>query len=207
MPSARPNPRRCMIPLVWPRPRRAPPSRLPRRSRPPPQRGWPARGAPSAGPSYDQVWTSIGRVDPGRHRAAGGPQSTHRAALSPSPTFPERQPRHDRDRSSLDPYKAALLAGWNHGCRNGCAPLSDDPQPRLSGPVRHCCRCTSGVCAEPKRQLTAPAPRLCRYPRDSGPMTAAHPAPGDVAGPPPAGPVARRRPTSSWRSSPRHRLR
>jgi transposase len=35
------------------------------------------------------------------------------------PTFPERQPRHDRDRSILDPYKSALLSGWNHGCRNG----------------------------------------------------------------------------------------
>src|SRR5262249_13766664 len=38
------------------------------------------------------------------------------------PTFPERQPRHDRARSLLDPYQPALLAGWNHGCRNG-APL------------------------------------------------------------------------------------
>jgi transposase len=36
-----------------------------------------------------------------------------------SPTFPERQPRHSRDRSLLDPYKATLLAGWNNGCRNG----------------------------------------------------------------------------------------
>jgi transposase len=36
-----------------------------------------------------------------------------------SPTFPERQPRHGRDHSILDPYKAALLAGWNNGCRNG----------------------------------------------------------------------------------------
>jgi transposase len=36
-----------------------------------------------------------------------------------SPTFPERQPRHSRDRSILDPYKATLLAGWNSGCRNG----------------------------------------------------------------------------------------
>jgi transposase len=36
-----------------------------------------------------------------------------------SPTFPERQPRHDRDRSLLDPYKAALLAGWNSGGRKG----------------------------------------------------------------------------------------
>ena len=35
------------------------------------------------------------------------------------PTFPERQPRHDRDRSILDPYKPMLLNGWNHGCRNG----------------------------------------------------------------------------------------
>jgi transposase len=36
-----------------------------------------------------------------------------------SPTFPERQPRHGHGRSLLDPYKAALLAGWNSGCRNG----------------------------------------------------------------------------------------
>jgi transposase len=35
------------------------------------------------------------------------------------PTFPERQPRHGQDHSTLDPYKAALLAGWNNGCRNG----------------------------------------------------------------------------------------
>ena len=36
-----------------------------------------------------------------------------------SPTFPECQPRHGRDRSSLGPYKATLLAEWNRGCRNG----------------------------------------------------------------------------------------
>jgi transposase len=36
-----------------------------------------------------------------------------------SPTFPERQPRHGRGRSLLDPYKATLLAGWNSGCRHG----------------------------------------------------------------------------------------
>jgi transposase len=35
------------------------------------------------------------------------------------PMFPERQPRHDRDRSILDPYKPMLLNGWNRGCRNG----------------------------------------------------------------------------------------
>jgi transposase len=35
------------------------------------------------------------------------------------PTLPERQARHGRDRSLLDPYKATLLTGWNHGCRNG----------------------------------------------------------------------------------------
>jgi transposase len=35
------------------------------------------------------------------------------------PTFPERPPRYDRDRSILDPYKPFLLAGWNQGCRNG----------------------------------------------------------------------------------------
>jgi transposase len=36
-----------------------------------------------------------------------------------SPSFPERPPHQGRDRSLLDPYKAALLAGWNNGCRNG----------------------------------------------------------------------------------------
>jgi transposase len=36
-----------------------------------------------------------------------------------SPTFPERPPRHGRDRSILDPSKATLLAGWNHGGRHG----------------------------------------------------------------------------------------
>jgi transposase len=36
-----------------------------------------------------------------------------------SPTFPERQSRHRRGRSLLDPYKATLLAGWHDGCRNG----------------------------------------------------------------------------------------
>jgi transposase len=36
-----------------------------------------------------------------------------------NPTFPERQPRYDRDRSCLDPYKPLLLDGWNRGCRNG----------------------------------------------------------------------------------------
>jgi transposase len=36
-----------------------------------------------------------------------------------SPTFPERPPRHGRDRRLLDPYKATLLEGWNNGCRNG----------------------------------------------------------------------------------------
>jgi transposase len=36
-----------------------------------------------------------------------------------SPTAPERQPRHSRDRSLLDPYKAPLGAGWTHGWRTG----------------------------------------------------------------------------------------
>jgi transposase len=36
-----------------------------------------------------------------------------------SPPFPERQPRPGRARGLRDPYKAVLLAGWNHGCRNG----------------------------------------------------------------------------------------
>jgi transposase len=36
-----------------------------------------------------------------------------------SPTFPERQPRHGRDRSLLDPDNATRLAGRNHGGRKG----------------------------------------------------------------------------------------
>ena len=36
-----------------------------------------------------------------------------------SPTVPERQPRHRRDRSLRDPYQATLLAGWHRGCRHG----------------------------------------------------------------------------------------
>jgi transposase len=38
-----------------------------------------------------------------------------------SPTFPERQPRYDRDRSCLDPYTPLLLDGWNRSCRNGAS--------------------------------------------------------------------------------------
>jgi transposase len=69
---------------------------------------------------YEQVWTS--------HRQGWTLEAiAHQVGLSrrtvqrylQSPTFPERQPRHSRDRSILDPYKAALLAGWNNGCRNG----------------------------------------------------------------------------------------
>jgi transposase len=69
---------------------------------------------------YQQVWT--------RHRQGwtldaiadqvGLSRRTVQRYLQ-SPTFPERQPRHGRDHSLLDPYKAALLAGWNSGCRNG----------------------------------------------------------------------------------------
>jgi transposase len=70
--------------------------------------------------TYEQVWTD--------HRQGWTLEAiAHQVGLSrrtvqrylQSPTFPERQPRHGRGRSLLDPYQATLLAGWNRGCRNG----------------------------------------------------------------------------------------
>jgi transposase len=63
--------------------------------------------------TYEQGWT-LDAIAP----QVGLSRRTVRRYLQ-SPTFPERQPRHSRDRSLLDPYKATLLAGWNSGCRNG----------------------------------------------------------------------------------------
>jgi transposase len=70
--------------------------------------------------TYEQVWSSHRQgwtLDAIAHQV-GLSRRTVRRYLQ-SPTFPERQPRHSRDRSILDPYKATLLAGWNRGCRNG----------------------------------------------------------------------------------------
>jgi transposase len=69
---------------------------------------------------YEQVWTDPRQgwtLDAIAHQV-GLSRRTVRRYLQ-SPTFPERQPRHGRDRSLLGPYKATLLAGWNRGCRNG----------------------------------------------------------------------------------------
>jgi transposase len=69
---------------------------------------------------YHQVWTyqQQGWTLDAIAQQVGLSRRTVQRYLQ-SPTFPERQPRHSRDRSILDPYKATLLAGWNHGCRNG----------------------------------------------------------------------------------------
>jgi transposase len=69
---------------------------------------------------YHQVWTyhQQGWTLDAIAQQVGLSRRTVQRYLQ-SPTFPERQPRHSRDRSLLDPYKATLLAGWNRGCRNG----------------------------------------------------------------------------------------
>jgi transposase len=69
---------------------------------------------------YEQVWTyhQQGWTLDAIARQVGVSRRTVQRYLQ-SPTFPERQPRYSRDRSLRDPYKAALLAGWNRGCRNG----------------------------------------------------------------------------------------
>jgi transposase len=70
--------------------------------------------------AYQQVWTYHQQgwtLDAIAHQV-GLSRRTVRRYLQ-SPTFPERQPRHGRGRSLLDPYKATLLAGWNNSCRNG----------------------------------------------------------------------------------------
>jgi transposase len=70
--------------------------------------------------TYEQVWTYHRQgwtLDAMASRVGLSRRTVQRYLQSP--TFPERQPRHSRDRSILDPYKAVLLAGWNSGCRNG----------------------------------------------------------------------------------------
>ena len=69
---------------------------------------------------YHQVWTSHqqGWTLDAIAQQVGLSRRTVQRYLQ-SPTFPERQSRHGRGRSLLDPYKATLLAGWNNGCRNG----------------------------------------------------------------------------------------
>jgi transposase len=69
---------------------------------------------------YERVWTYHRQgwtLDAMAHQVGLSRRTVQRYLQSP--TFPERQPRHGRDRSLLDPYKATLLAGWNSGCRNG----------------------------------------------------------------------------------------
>lgn len=69
---------------------------------------------------YEQVWSSHrqGWTLDAIAEQVGLSRRTVQRYLQ-SPTFPERQPMYARDCSLLDPYKATLLAGWNHGCRNG----------------------------------------------------------------------------------------
>jgi transposase len=82
----------------------------------PPQPAWRTQRVAT----YEQVWASHQQgwtLDAIAHQV-GLSRRTVRRYLQ-NPTFPERPPRHGRDHSILDPYKATLLAGWNHGCRNG----------------------------------------------------------------------------------------
>jgi transposase len=68
--------------------------------------------------TYEQVWTSHRQgwtLDAIAHQVGRSRRAVQRYLQSP--LCPERQPR--RGRSLLDPYKATLLAGWSHGCRNG----------------------------------------------------------------------------------------
>ena len=50
-----------------------------------------------------------------------------------SPTSPERQRRHSRGRSLLDPSNATLLAGWNRGCRHGWPLFRTSRRPGVRG--------------------------------------------------------------------------
>jgi transposase len=101
------DPRRATVPLVPPQPStRAAALAAARRAQ---------RVA-----TYEQVWTSHRQgwtLDAIAQQVGLSRRTVHRYLQSP--TFPERQPRHGRGRSMLDPYKAVLLAGWNSGCRNG----------------------------------------------------------------------------------------
>ena len=120
MPNASPRPRRCTIPTC---PAAAPePSSVPLA---PPQSSTAAarlaRQRRTQRWAHDhQVWTyhRQGWTLDAIAQQVGLSRRTVQRYLQ-SPTFPERQPRHGRDRSLLDPYKAVLLAGWNSGCRNG----------------------------------------------------------------------------------------
>jgi transposase len=69
---------------------------------------------------YEQVWTyhRQGWTLDAMAAQVGRSRRTVPRSLQ-SPTFPERQPRHGHGRRLLDPSKAALLAGWNSGCRHG----------------------------------------------------------------------------------------
>ena len=69
---------------------------------------------------YHQVWTYHRQgwtLDAIAHQVGLSRRTVQRYLQSSS--FPERPPHHGRDRSLLDPYKATLLAGWNHGGRHG----------------------------------------------------------------------------------------
>jgi transposase len=69
---------------------------------------------------YQQVWAYHRQgwtLDAIAHQVGLSRRTVQRYLQTP--TFPERQPRHGRDRSRLDPNQAVLLVGWNRGCRNG----------------------------------------------------------------------------------------
>lgn len=87
-----------------------------------------------------------------------------------SPTFPERQPRHGRDRSLLDPYKAMLLASWNNGCRIGASLFRTIRRQGFRGQygmvalyVRRMCQ-AQGL-APGHRRRTQPLPAVTETPR------------------------------------------
>jgi transposase len=67
---------------------------------------------------YEQVWVlhRQGWTVPAIAQHVGISARTVQRDLRTT-TFPGRQPRSDRGRSLLDPYKPALLERWNAGCR------------------------------------------------------------------------------------------
>jgi hypothetical protein len=66
-----------------------------------------------------------------------------------SPTFPERQPRHDRDRSLLDPYKAVFLPVGTAGVAMGrISSARSAAQVFVASMALWPCMC--GACARPK---------------------------------------------------------
>jgi transposase len=102
-----PGPAPCSVPLA-PQPASTAAVRLARQRR---TRRW---------AHYHQVWTYHRwgwTLDAIAHEVGLSRRTVQRYLHYP--IFPERQPRHDRDRSLLDPYKPVLLDGWNRGCRNG----------------------------------------------------------------------------------------